>query len=180
MAKKASTTTNANPANTAPPVENNPISEGNGAPKQESKKIEVDATILQDLLNKVSELEEKTKQYEQTATQDQIRKLDALRASGKLVKSVKVRRLNGKLVLGWRNSRDEVWVADEKLHENQYVEVFFEDGEKEEMPLLQFTRQCTYEKYEVLKESKTAEGVLEYTVELPGGKELIVKETFIN
>lgn len=147
---------------------------------KKSDKVEIDKTVLDNILSKLSELEGKTKEFESTASQDQIRKIEALRASGKLVKSVKVRRFNGKLVLAWKMTKDQVWVADGKLHEVQEMDVHYDDGEVESTTLLQFTRGVTYESYEVIEEAKTADGYTKYVVDAGGGKRLEVKSNFIN
>ena len=148
--------------------------------ENKSNKVEVDVDVLQGLIKQVADLEKKTNQIEQTASQDQIRKIEAMRASGKLVKAVKIRRYNNKLVLGWRVIRDEVWLADGKLHEKQDIEVFLDDGTSAETSLLQFTRACLYETYEVIKESKTATGDLEFVIMLNGGKELTINTKYVN
>lgn len=159
-----------------PVVEKMPVAE---SPKKEGV-VEVSKDVLDSILREISELKTKTEQYEQTASQDQIRKIEAMRASGKLVKSVKLRRFEGKLVLGTKLIRDEVWVADGKLHENQVYEIYFDDGSTNSMSLIQFERGCTYESYEVIKESKTATGDLEFTVMLRDGREMVVNSKFVN
>lgn len=152
------------------------------APVQEtvSKKVEVDADVLKGILDRVKELESKTSEFEQTASQDQIRKIESLRSQGKLVKAVKIRRFNGKLVVGWRMTEDKVWFADGKLNEIQMRDIFFEDGTKENTSEVQFTRGCTYESYEVLKEAQTATGAIEYTLLLPDGKQMVILHTYVN
>lgn len=143
-------------------------------------KIEVDKDIFDRILTEIADLKQKTSEYEKTASQDQIRKIEALRASGHLVKSVKLRHFNGKLVVGWKMTKDNVWVADGRLHEVQEMDVFYDDGSKESTTLLQFTRGTSYKTYEVLKEAKTSIGEVEYTVDAGGGKELVVLNKFVN
>ncbi len=144
------------------------------------KMIEVDANVLQNLLDRLADVENKTGEFEKTASQDQIRKIEALRAQGKLVKSVKVRRYNGKFVLAWAVTEDNVWVADGKVYEVQKLDLFFDDNSKENITLAQFTRGALYESYEVLKEARTADGNIEYTLILPGGKNLVIMEKYVN
>lgn len=145
-----------------------------------SNKVEVDAEVLKSILDRVKELESKTSEFEQTASQDQIRKIESLRAQGKLIKAVKVRRFEGKLVVGWRTTEDKVWFADGKLNEVQMRDIFFEDGTKVNTSEVQFTRGCTYESYEVLKEAQTATGAIEYTLLLPDGKQMVIIHTYVN
>jgi hypothetical protein len=96
------------------------------------------------------------------------------------VKSVKLRRFEGGLVLGWHVVEDRVWVADGKLNEVQNIEVFMEDGTKKPTTLLQFGRACLYEPYEVLKEARTGTGDIEFTIMLPDGKEIVVNSKYVN
>lgn len=182
MANNTQNTTN---AKNAGPIENqnlvnNNPPQPNVPPTPEKKTIEVDAQVLENLLAEVRDLKEVTKQIEQTAPQDQIRKIEALRASGKLVKAVKVRRFEGKLVIGWKMIKDNVWMEGGKLHEEQILRVFFEDGAIQEVTLIQFTRGTSYEQYEVIKEAKNADGNIELTVQLPNGKELVIDSRYIN
>jgi hypothetical protein len=144
------------------------------------KKVEVDADLLESLIKDIAELKGKQNEFEQTAPQDQLRKIEALRASGKLVKSVKVRRFEGVLVLGWKVVEDRVWVADGKLNEIQNIEVYAEDGKVLQTSLLQFGRSCLYEPYEVIKESKTADGSIEFVIILSDGKELTINSKYVN
>ncbi len=150
------------------------------ASETKPKMVEVDAEVLKGILERLNTVEQRAGEFEQTASQDQIRKIEGLRAQGKLVKSVKIRRYNGKLILGWATTEDSVWVADGKLHEVQKLDLFFEDATKENVTLKQFTSGASYEPYEVLKESKTMTGEIEYTLILPGGKNIIIMEKYVN
>jgi hypothetical protein len=77
-------------------------------------------------------------------------------------------------------TEDNVWVADGKVYEVQKIDLFFEDSSKENVTLAQFTRGASYESYEVLKEARTADGNIEYTLILPGGKNLVIMEKYVN
>jgi hypothetical protein len=155
------------------PVETPPVVE-------EKKKIEVDADTLAGIISELNELKTNQKQFEDTASQDQIARIERLRASGKLVKAVKLRRVDGKLVLAWKTEIDEVYYADGKIHERQEYKVHFEDGSSKVMPLIQLTRATSYESFEVIKEAKLADGRIEYTLQKPDGEELVVNETYVN
>ena len=99
-------------------------------PAPPSNKVEVDKDVLQDILSQLSELKQSQQQYEDSASQDQIMKIERMRASGKLVKSVKLRRIEEKVVLGWKMVIDEVYFANDRVHEKQVYAVLFEDGTK--------------------------------------------------
>jgi hypothetical protein len=145
-----------------------------------SKMIEVDSEVLAAITARLKDLETKAGEFEQTASQDQIRKIEALRASGKLIKSVKVRHFNERLVLGWATTEDSIWVADGKLHEVQKCDIFFETGDKENMSLAQFTRGTTYKAYEVLKEARTQSGDVELTLITEDGKNIVILDKYVN
>lgn len=148
--------------------------------KKDSTKVEVEVSVLEELLRKVKDLEDGQRQLEQTAPQDQIRKIEALRASGKLVKSVKIRKYDNKLVTGWKMIKDNVWVADGKLNEEQIFAVYFEDGNSTEVNQINFTRGTLYEPFEVVAEGKTANGDVEFTVMLENGKKLVINSKYVN
>lgn len=148
------------------------------APKK--KKVEVDADVLDAILKDLSDLKEKTNQYEQTAPQDQIRKIEAMRASGKLVKSVKVRFIDEKAVLGWKMIKNEAFVSNGKLIEEQVFKVFFEDSTEQEMSLLMFTRNAIYKSFEVISEARTQTGDLMFTVVMDDGKQVIINSKYVN
>lgn len=152
----------------------------NVEPVAPSNKVEVDASVLQNILAELNDLKTKQGQLEQTASQDQIRKIEQMRASGKLVKAVKIRRIDGKIVLAWKMVTDDVYYADGKVYEKQEYEVTFEGGEKKVVDIREFTRKGQYESYEVIKEAKLANGTIEYTLQMADGKELVILETYVN
>lgn len=152
--------------------------------EEKKKKVEVDADVLSKIMEEMSDLRKQVNQVESTSSQDQVRKLEALRATGKLVKSVKIRSYLRDgieiMVLGWKTVRDDVWVADGKLHENQIIGVFFADGKEKETPLAEFTRNTKYYSYEVIKEGRLNNGEVEFTVILNDGKEVTINSKFVN
>lgn len=148
--------------------------------KSPKKKVEIDADVLDSILKDLANLKEGQQQIEQTASQDQIRKIEALRASGKLVKAVKIRHFDNKPMLGWKMTKNNVWVANGKLNEEQEYEVFFEDGSSVLMDITNFTRNAVYKSFEVLSEARTSAGDLMYTVAMEGGKQLVINSKYVN
>lgn len=178
--EEAGATTNDLPKVT---VTTNPVVTQSTPPEKtetKKKKVEVDSDVLDRILAELGELKTKTSEFEKTASQDQIRKIEALRASGKLVKAVKVRRFNDALVVGWKVLRDRVWVADKQLHEEQDVMVYLNNGTEVETSLREFTRSASYEAYEVIKEAKTFNGEMEYVLLIDGGAELTINGKYVN
>lgn len=145
-----------------------------------SKKVEVDADIMANILAELKDLKVKQREYEASASQDQIAKIERMRGEGKLVKSARVRHIDGKKVVGWKLVTDEVYYADGKVHEKQEYKVIFSDSSDKVMDIRDFTRKTEYQSYDVIKESKDMNGVIEYTMNTEDGEELLIKETFIN
>lgn len=170
----------AKPINVVEPTATAPTTTVPTKAESPKKKVEVDADVLDAILKDLSDLKEKTSQYEQTAPQDQIRRIEAMRASGKLVKSVKVRFIDDKAVLGWKMVKNDAYVLNGKLHEDQAFDVFFDDNTKSEMSLLSFTRNAIYKSYEVISEAKTQTGDIMFTILMDGGKELIINAKYVN
>ena len=147
---------------------------------KKGKKVEIDADVLDTILKDLASLKEGQNQLESTAGQDQIRKIEAMRASGKLVKSVKLRFFDGQVMLGYRMTKNNVWVSNGKLNEEQEYEVFFENGETRTMNIGKFATEAIYKPYEVIAESKTQTGDVMFTVMMEGGKEIVINSKYVN
>lgn len=147
---------------------------------KKGRKVEIDADVLDTILKNLATLKEGQTQFEATASQDQIRKIEAMRASGKLVKSVKLRFFDGKVMLGYRMTKNNVWVSNGKLNEEQEYEVFFEDGETRNMTLGKFATEAIYKSYEVISEAKTQAGDVMFTVMMDDGKEVVINSKYVN
>jgi len=142
--------------------------------------VSVDAAKLDRLLEKVATLESNQKQYEKTASQDQIAKIEALRRSGKLVKNVKLRSIDGKYIVGWKMIKDDVWMEGNVLKENQIVKVFFEDATDKELNYRDFIRIAAYFEFEVISQKIDNTGQTQYEVEDKQGKNLTINEKYVN
>lgn len=136
--------------------------------------------VVQALIDKVETLTQNVKEIEQTASQDQIRKIEALRASGKLVKSVKVNMYDGEVVTSWKSTADDVYVDHNgKEQSRQMTEITLASGKKIELPQLDFARRKTHKELEVIKEAKTDWG-FELTMLDTDGREITLNANFIN
>lgn len=145
-----------------------------------SDKVEVSAQDLRALLERIGQLEDQQKEILQTAPSDQIARIESMRRSGKLVKSVKLRSIDNKIVLGWKIVKDDVYFEGSKLVEVQVIRVFFADGSTEEMGMRDFTRKASYDQYEVIREAKDNNGDITLTVITKDGREIMVGERFVN
>jgi hypothetical protein len=155
-------------------------------PKEET--IPVSKKVLEDILQKmegyqseIETLKQNQKEYEQTASQDQIAKIEKMRASGKLVKSVRVNFYDNKMVVGWRSTMDDVYIDNTgKEVAVQKTELSFSDDKKQEVPQIDFARRKMQREYEVIKEGRDRDGNMIYTILTDGGKEVEIDGRYIN
>lgn len=145
-----------------------------------SETVEVNVQDLRALIERVGQLEDQQKEILQTAPSDQIARIESLRRSGKLVKSVKLRSIDGQIALGWKIVKDDVYFEGSKLVEVQVIQVFFADGTSKEMNIRDFTRKASYDQYEVIREAKDNDGNITLTVITKDGREIMVGERFVN
>ncbi len=158
------------------------------APAAGTKKVEVDEQVLSDILQQmknyqaeIAGLKQNLKELESTASQDQILKIEKLRASGKLVKSVRLNYYENKLILGWRMTSDDVYVdSNGKEVSLQKTELTFEDKSTKEIPQVELARRKMQREYEVVEERKDREGNVLFTVMTDGGKEVTIDSRFVN
>lgn len=111
---------------------------------------------------------------------NKIMEIERLRASGKLVKSVKVRRVGDKYVIGWRTLEDDVYMQEGKLIERQRTEVFFKDGEKKEYFMRDWTNAFIFVPFEVTRESKDENGEMFFTVRHETGETFEINIKYVN
>jgi len=160
-----------------------------------TNKVEVDKAVLDEILDTLKsnkeeiakqnetifELKEAQKDWEQTASQDQILKIEKLRASGKLVKSVRVNFYEGKIVKQWESTADDVYIdTTGKEVAVQETKLTFADGSSMEIPQIDFARRKVQKSYEVITEGRDREGNMTYTVMGDGGKEVTIDGRYIN
>lgn len=160
------------------------------APVEETKekKVEVSESVLKEILSKmegyqteIQSLKEAQKEWEQTASQDQIMKIEKLRASGKLVKSIRLNFYDNKMVIGWKSTADDVYVDNTgKEVSIQKTKLNFDDGKDLEVAQIDFARRKMQREYEVIKEGRDRDGNMIYTIVTDSGKEIEVDGRYIN
>jgi Tfp pilus assembly protein PilX len=144
--------------------------------------------VLKDILDRmenyqvqISELKEAQKEYEQTASQDQILKIEKIRATGKWVKSIRLNYYNNNLVVEWKSTADDVYIdTTGKEIAIQKTMLTYESGKTEEVTQVDLARKKMQRQYEVIKEGRDTEGRMLYTVMMEGGKQLEIDSRFIN
>jgi len=157
--------------------------------KEKTDGVVVPKDVLENILNRmdsyqqeIADLKESQKQYEQTASQDQIMKIEKLRASGKLVKAIRLNYYDNNLVTGWQSIADDVYVETGTGKEIalQKTRLTFAGGKTQEMPQIEFARRKMQRQYEVIREGKDRDGNMWYTVMTEGGKEVDIDGRFVN
>lgn len=145
------------------------------------KMVQVPAESLQQLLDRIESLEKTSKEHESTFDQDQMVKIERMRASGKLVKNVRINTFEGLVVSAWRSVRDDVFVdSNGREQAVQRVELTFKGGAVTEVPMVEFARRKIQKEYEVIAESRNQLGQLLMTVHLEGGEPFTIESTFVN
>lgn len=153
-----------------------------------AKTVEVPEDVLKDILGQITSYREEIaglknniKEIESTSSQDQIVKIEKLRASGKLVKSVRLNYYNNKLIVGWESTGDDVYIDNQgKEISLQKTKLTFDDGTSVEVPQVELARRKMQREYEVIEEGRTRSGEMLYTVMTDGGKEVKIAAPFIN
>lgn len=130
----------------------------------------------------IQALKQGQKELEDTSSPDQIKRIEAIRAKGGLVKSVKIAELDGKLVASWASTADEVYVdhALGKEVSKQMTKVTFFDGKDKEISQTEFARRKIMKSFEVIKEGKNKVGDIVLTVITQDGEEFDIDSRYIN
>lgn len=107
-----------------------------------------------------------------------------MRHQADIPKIVKLRMIDGKLILGWRTVKDEVYKdpITQRWREEQIVEVLFEDGTKKQYPLVEFNRLYTHieaKRIGVIQNEQTGDLAFR-VVRLDNGQELTIGAKYVN
>lgn len=147
------------------------------------KKIEVDPDVLQKVLDKVEKLEKENEIFREVVDKNRLTRVEELRSQGKLIKSVKLNMFDGKIIIGWKKVRDDVYLDEKsRLHEDQVVGLIFE-GEStvgKELDIRSFSRLITKMSAEVIEEGKDKDGNVNFTVQTKDGKTIKIDSKFVN
>jgi len=156
---------------------------GKAGKKEAGETIEIEKSVLAKLIDRLDILEE-------AADKGRLERVKGLRNNDKLVKKVNLGVYDGRIVVGWKAIKDDVWFDQEgKMHEEQIVELYFHEGKKDkeghlvaeaQMNVQSFSRRLKRLICEVVEESKDRNGNTTLTVVTPEGKEIKVDLSFIN
>lgn len=177
---------NKNPDSTPNPLVNNKNGKGT---EQREETVTVPKSFMEEMMKTMTAMQDKVKNLEQaqgelekTSSPDQLRKIEALRASGKLVKNVKFSVIDGKLVKEWQSTADEVYIDNVlgKEVSKQMTKITFFDGKTQDLSQVDFARRKTLKEFEVIREGKDKEGEFIFTIMTEEGDELSINSRFIN
>lgn len=151
--------------------------------KNKTGMVEVEKATLDKILSRMEMLEE-------AADKGRLERVRALRNTDKILKKVNLSTYNGRIIIGWRSIKDDVFFDREgKMHEDQVVELYFYNGKtnKEGQPLPEaelniqsFSRLLKRISCEVIEESKDKNGNINLTVTTPDNQEIKIDLNFTN
>jgi uncharacterized coiled-coil protein SlyX len=149
---------------------------------KEEKTVTLTQEQLDLLINRIQTLEKGQKTLEDTSSPDQIKRIEAIRAKGGLVKSVKIAEIDGRLVKSWASTADEVYIdhALGKEVSSQMTKLSFFDGGEKDISQANFARVKIMKAFEVIKEGKDKVGNIVLTVTTDDGKEFDIDSRYIN
>ena len=151
-----------------------------GAENPVDAKANISQVALEELMKRLTSLEEDGRIRAQLDDRNTVNKIEDLRRQGKLVKSVKINMVEGKEVIGYRMSQNEVYVSDGKLIENQSMKVYFLDDSVKEYTLKMWNTLPTFQDHEVISETKNEDGDLILGVRNTEGKEFSINVRYVN
>lgn len=145
--------------------------------------VSIPESELADIRTALSELRKDRDMLLQVADKKQM-SIYYQRNKGKIPTKVMLREINGKVILGWRTTQDEVYQEPGTMRwtEKQRVEVLFEDGTAEEFWLMDYIRKYKQTEAEVVSRiaDETTGNVALKVVRLDNGKEYTIGINFVN
>lgn len=158
------------------------------------KTVEVDAEVLEKLLNTVEAQGEQLRKNSdkigdltEAADLGRLHRIEQARMAGKLVKNAKVSMYEGKIVLGWSRIKDDVYLDEQnRLHEDQTIQLVLDEGEGKEptksevIPYRTFMRVVTKVEGEVIGDRLDQDGSRFYKIKFEDGREMEFSIVFIN
>lgn len=143
--------------------------------------VQIPKADWEKVVGKINELEKDRDILKEVADKGRLDRVENLRKQGKLVKTVRVSTLKGKKIIAWSTVTNTVdYDVRGVPHEDQVIELVYEDKSTEQMRLVQKARNIIYITGEVTKESKDQDGRLSYLVQFSDGGTLEIADTFIN
>lgn len=148
--------------------------------KQDDETVTLSKDAFDEMMKRLKKVEDDALLRAQVDDRNTAAKIESLRKEGKIIKSVKVRKIDGKYVLRFKTLEDEVYISDGKLHEKQTVELTFDDESVRVLPMRQWAGISEYVPFDVISESRDQEGDLFFKVKNVEGKELEINVKYVN
>ena len=139
---------------------------------------EKEITIKQ---SELDEIMKRMERLEKAANKARLANIDSKnpKETGKIVN---LRMIDGRVIKSWNNMTKNIVEKSPAgiWKEDQQVEITFEDGKKERMPYVVFTRRYSLLPMKVKKETKEEDGTITFTGETEDGKIYEISDRFIN
>src|SRR3990167_5867192 len=127
--------------------------------------------ILQKMQDEIAGLKTENQRLQFAADKGRLQNYDE-RQKGSITRVLRVREYDGKIVVGWKSSRDYVEKINGIWHEDQRITLYFWDETQQENVLLKsFENNFVAQNAKILKTTKEGdEGLRTFKVELIGEK----------
>jgi hypothetical protein len=146
------------------------------------KTVEIEESVLQAILDRQKEQEEKINMLTSVADKGRLAKWDNDHR-GTLIHTANLAIWKGQIILGWQKVKDEVGFIHGVLREEQVIRLFLENGKEapkeEDVEYLTFYRNVGRIKGEIINESRGVLGDTK-TLKLDDGRVFEVDVRFIN
>jgi len=134
-------------------------------------------TIEKDTLDKIMQRMER---LEASADKARLENFDS-KQKKKIGKIVRLRAIDGKIIVGWRTLKDVVEKTPRGVwKEDQQIEVTYEDETTEKFEYVIFIRRYESLLMDVKKEVENEDGSVTFIGETSDGKKHEIKDTFVN
>ena len=131
-------------------------------------------------MTRLGRMEEEQRLRDQVMDRNDAAKIEELRRAGKIVKNVRIHIYDNLPVLGWKMLKNDVYMREGRLVEDQTVEIITEDATKHVMNLRDWASLPGTLEGEVTKESKEQNGDVYFTVQFPDGKTIEINSVYVN
>jgi hypothetical protein len=148
--------------------------------------VQVKKSDLAEFLNRLNTLEADNKKLLAVADRGRMAAIEeSERQKNQSLPQIKLTRMGsaqGRLVIAWRMTENESYVDNGRLIERQTMEIFYEDGSSETMPLVKFYRQQNKETLaNIIARTQSLDGAGEMLrVKMLDGTELDIDLKFVN
>lgn len=150
------------------------------------KKVTLTQTEFNKLLDTIEKLSSGQKTLFDVADKSRLARHQVMSGEA-LIRTAKVSIYDGKYVLGWKLTKNvsEIMPGTGRWVEDQATMLIFEDGETQEIPLIDFYRKIVKESGEIVNQTDqideaTKKKVTIFTIELKTGKQINIDNRFVN